>query len=97
MKNIFTEHPHSIGESYLQHMRFAFNFGFTMLIGGMACILHAVFPFIFQKTGSNYLLKMTHDFVDRMPNVEHRVIKISRLIESKAAYCGQVSEDELAS
>jgi Family of unknown function (DUF6356) len=83
MKNIFTEHPHSIGESYLQHFFFAFKFGAQMAAGGLACILHAVFPFIFQKTASNYLLAMTDDFVCRMPAMEDRVIKLAHSIERK--------------
>jgi Family of unknown function (DUF6356) len=83
MKNIFTSHPHSIGESYFQHLKFASLFGARMTIGGIACLLHAIFPFIFQKTGSNILLKMTHHFIDRMPTVENHIVDISRLIEKK--------------
>lgn len=85
MKNIFTNHPSSIGETYLQHFKFAFIFGVTMMLGGLACILHAIFPFIFQKTGSNILLKMAHHFVERMPAVEDRVIFLSQSIEKKIA------------
>lgn len=83
MKNIFTEHPHSINETYFQHLCFALLFGGQMLVGGIACVLHAFFPFIFEKTGSNMLLKMTHRFIERMPYVEERVIILSKIIESK--------------
>ena len=68
MKNIFTKHPTSVGETYLQHMKFAAQFGFNMVIGGIACLIHAIFPFVFEKTGSNYLLKMTENFF-QMPEV----------------------------
>ena len=27
MKNLFTKHPHAIGETYFQHLKFAFIFG----------------------------------------------------------------------
>ena len=44
---LFTEHPASVNETYLQHMwfavRYAFQFGQCMIA---ACI-HAVFPFLF--------------------------------------------------
>lgn len=83
MKNIFTSHPHSIGESYFQHLKFASCFGFTMLSGGVACLVHAVLPCFFEKTGSNILLKMTYDFIDRMPRAEEREIRLSQLIEKK--------------
>ena len=89
MTNIFTKHPHSIDESYFQHLRFAMQFGGTMLIGGLACCIHAVFPFLFEKTGSNLLLKLTRHFVDRMPEVEARVMAISEVIDKK---CNQRRE-----
>lgn len=83
MKNIFTKHPNSIGETYFQHLRFASQFGITMMIGGIACLIHALFPFVFEKTGSNILLRCTHFFISRMPKLEERVIEISRVIEKK--------------
>lgn len=83
MKNIFTEHPNSLGETYWQHMKFAFLFGFYFLVGGTACLIHAIFPFLFQKTGSHYLLKMMHFYIERMPQAEPRVIDLSQAIEKK--------------
>ena len=49
---VFTEHPHSVGETYFEHMRFALRFGARMLIGGLAAIVHAVFPFLCITTAS---------------------------------------------
>ena len=49
----FTEHPASVGESYGEHFVTASGFGLTMLLAGLACLLHAVFPFMFGRTGSN--------------------------------------------
>jgi hypothetical protein len=83
MKNIFTKHPNSIGEGYFEHMKFASLFGLNMIVGGLACIIHAIFPFLFQKTGSDYLLKMTYTFVERMPKVEPRITKLSQMIKKK--------------
>lgn len=83
MKNIFTKHPHSINETYFQHFKFAFAFGANLLLGGLTCIIHAIFPFLFQKTGSNILFKMTHHFVERMPTVEDRFVFLSQAIEKK--------------
>ena len=83
MKNMFTEHPHSINESYFQHLKFALIFGLKMIIGGIACVLHAIFPFIFEKTGSNILMEMAQDFVERMPTADERTIKIAETITKK--------------
>lgn len=83
MRNIFTEHPHSIGETYLQHFIFASRFALGMIIGGLACLLHAIFPFVFKNTGSNYLLSMTQDFAAHMPANEPRIEKLTRTLNSK--------------
>jgi hypothetical protein len=48
--NPFTAHPASVGETYGEHGRFAFAFGARMLIGGVAAMIHAVFPFLFVTT-----------------------------------------------
>ena len=52
MANPFTEHPAAVGETYLQHMRFAFRFGTRMLTGGIAAVIHSVFPFVCVTTAS---------------------------------------------
>jgi hypothetical protein len=52
MFRAFTDHPETVGETYLQHMGSASWFAMTMFVGGTACLLHAIFPFAFQKTGS---------------------------------------------
>lgn len=49
---LFTEHPASVGESYGEHFVVASGFGVRMILGGFACLIHGVFPFLFVKTGS---------------------------------------------
>ena len=83
MIKLFTSHPKSIGETYFQHFVFASKFALQMLIGGIACFLHAVFPFLFASTGSNYLFKMMHEFVARMPANDERLVKLAKLMESR--------------
>ena len=87
MKNIFTEHPKSIGETYFQHMFFAFSFGINMLLGGLACVIHAIFPFLFVKTASNFLLKMTENFVKRAPKNEARLVCLAKCLDEKISKC----------
>lgn len=65
---MFTEHPKSIGESYFQHFTFATKFGFKMAIGGIACMIHGIFPFLFQKTGSRTLEELHANFTKRSEN-----------------------------
>lgn len=58
MVNIFTKHLHSVGETYWQHLKFAGWFAVTMIRAGIACGIHAILPFVFEKTASNALKAM---------------------------------------
>jgi hypothetical protein len=52
VRNPFTAHPSDVGESYAEHCVFACRYGAKMAAGGIAALLHGVFPFLFQTTGS---------------------------------------------
>lgn len=54
----FTEHPAAVGESYWQHFGVATGFGVSMITGGLACLVHAVFPFLFLRTGSTTITRL---------------------------------------
>ena len=47
-----TEHPASVGESYVGHLGFALRFGATMVVGGLGCMVHGVLPFCLTTSGS---------------------------------------------
>lgn len=57
---IFTTHPNSVGENYFQHMRMAFTFGGRLLAASTACFLHGLFPFLFERTGSE-AIRLLHE------------------------------------
>jgi len=48
----FTDHPAAVGESYGEHFVVASGFGLRMVVAGLACLVHAVLPFLFVRTGS---------------------------------------------
>ena len=48
----FTEHPATVGETYGEHFVSAMGFSLAMLRAAFACAVHAVFPFLFERTGS---------------------------------------------
>lgn len=52
LNRLFTEHPASVGESYGEHLVVAGSFGLRMMLGGLACLIHALLPFLFVRTGS---------------------------------------------
>jgi hypothetical protein len=63
MQLSFTAHPASVGESYTQHLGSAFGFAFRMLGGGLACLVHGVFPFLFTGTGSGVIRQLHETMV----------------------------------
>ena len=53
IKRLFTDHPDSIGESYLKHMMWAVFYSISFLLAGVTCLIHAIFPFLFVETASS--------------------------------------------
>ena len=60
LKRLFIEHPQSVGESYTEHLGVASSYGFRMIGAGFACLVHAVLPFLFVRTGSGTIVRL-HD------------------------------------
>lgn len=60
---IFTEHPESVGETYFEHVGVAFSFSMKMFFGAMVCLVHAVLPFLFVKTGSEVITELHNRMV----------------------------------
>ena len=67
LDRLFTEHPASVGETYGEHLRAASGFAALMVFGGIACFVHALFPFLCVRTGSRCIAQL-HDrmVVNRM-------------------------------
>jgi Family of unknown function (DUF6356) len=59
----FREHPAAVGESYGEHCFHAASFGWTMLRGALACLVHAVFPWICTTTGSQAVTRLHNRMV----------------------------------
>lgn len=59
---LFTEHPASVDETYFEHLLTAGSFSLRMFAASLACLVHAVLPFLFVRTGSVAI----EDLHDRM-------------------------------
>ena len=59
----FTDHPTSVGESYGEHMGQALCFGTRMVFAGVACLVHAVLPFLFVRTGSQAISELNERMI----------------------------------
>ena len=55
---LFTDHPASVNESYVEHMEMSGTFAFWLLVAALCALVHAVFPFLFEKTGSRIITKL---------------------------------------
>lgn len=66
--NPFTNHPASVGETYWQHLAAAAGFAWRMMLASAACLIHALLPFLFEKTGSRAITQLH----DRMVVNRHR-------------------------
>lgn len=55
---LFLDHPRSVEESYGEHALFAGRFGLLLLAAGLAALVHAVIPGLFQKTASRIITQL---------------------------------------
>ncbi|MCT2559788.1 DUF6356 family protein [Tsuneonella sp. YG55] len=58
VRDLFTRHPASVGETYGEHLVHATGFGVRMMLGGLACVLHGLLPFLFVRTGSRQISRL---------------------------------------
>lgn len=63
---IFTKHPASVGESYLQHFSFALRFSGRLFMAGVAALVHAFVPALCEKTASTQIARMYQDLNTRL-------------------------------
>ena len=77
LSRLFVEHPETVGETYLQHLQQASGFALCMFSAGLACLIHGLFPFMFQSTGS-----------DKIRNLHSRMV-MHRSEQSRAKWTGE--------
>jgi hypothetical protein len=69
---VFTEHPASVNETYLQHLVAAMQFGVAMIAAGVACIIHGLVPIAFVSRGSDTICSLYQRMVTNRRRVsEH--------------------------
>lgn len=64
-----TTHLDEVGESYWRHLGHAFGFAVAMILGGLACLIHALFPFFCVKTGSDSIRRLHNNMVVNRGNL----------------------------
>lgn len=64
---LFTRHPNAVGETYGEHFGVATRFGSKLLMAGICSILHGIFPWMFETTGSRTVKTLYHQITGRGP------------------------------
>lgn len=86
MKNWFTEHPHAVNETYLQHCWFSLKSAGRLLIAGLGAIIHAFFPFLCMFTASQLVAKMASDYCKGVRR-EDFLLKVNLYLQDKEQCC----------
>ncbi|MEM7505334.1 MAG: DUF6356 family protein [Pseudomonadota bacterium] len=60
----FTAHPASVDESYGEHFAFALGFAGKLGLAALIAFVHALLPFLFEKTAG----RMVNELHDRIHN-----------------------------
>ena len=55
---LFLDHPRSVDESYFEHLLFSGGFAVRLIGAGLAALIHALIPCLFEKTAGNMIMRM---------------------------------------
>jgi len=61
LKHMFYDHPAKVGESYFEHMAFAFGFAARLFRAAFAAFVHGVVPALHETTASSEVLAMNDE------------------------------------
>jgi hypothetical protein len=61
MSKLFIAHPAAVGESYFEHMAFAFRFSGRLFRAGFAAFAHGFVPAVCETTASEAILAMNDE------------------------------------
>ena len=64
LHRLFLSHPQTVDESYGEHFLFALGFAMRLLGAGLAALVHALIPCLFETTASRMICEM-HDRIAR--------------------------------
>jgi len=76
----FTEHPASVGETYGEHFKVAAGFAGSLAVAAMAAAVHAVIPSRCTKTASRRIIAMHEQMTSGSRAATHESV-----IEPRAA------------
>ena len=67
LRRLFTAHPASVGETYVEHMRVALSFAAPLAAAAGAAFVHAFLPFLCETTASRTVRQLHARITARRP------------------------------
>jgi len=64
-ERLFIVHPHSVNEDYLAHAGVALRFALLLLRAGLAALVHALIPALFETSASSTIKKLHREMTER--------------------------------
>ena len=61
----FEDHPATVGESYWQHFAAAGRYGFLLSKAAGAAFVHAILPFLCERTASDTIIQLHREMTAR--------------------------------
>ena len=58
INRLFLNHPQSVDETYGEHAVFAARFSLVLFGAAFAALIHAILPFVFEKTASRLVANL---------------------------------------
>ena len=58
ISKVFLDHLRSVEGSYFEHLVFAGKFSAKLILAGLAALVHALIPCLFEKTASRMIAEM---------------------------------------
>jgi len=58
LHRLFLSHPQTVDESYGEHFAFALGFAARLFAAGLAALVHAIIPCLFETTASRMIRDM---------------------------------------
>jgi len=76
LSDAFTAHPASVDETYFQHFAFALRFSCLLFAAACAALVHALLPFLFERTAGNLTRRL-------YVMIEHRGVSASTAVPAE--------------
>jgi uncharacterized protein DUF6356 len=71
-ERLFVAHPRSVNEDYLAHAGVALRFALLLLGAGLAALVHAAVPALFETSASSTIKKLHREMSKRSHMSQHR-------------------------